>query len=517
MPILKLLYRWNLASAAAFGLILCGVAQAFSIYSTDSHITYTPTSSWSLLVEPGSSGCGSEFLLGARDGGGVTFTFPYTSTSWSWWGYQRSDGGVAQVCVDGANCYDFSYYNASTNGSESPRLLATIVGMSNAVHTISFTNIKDPAVNAYGQLTVDRFVLDSTNAAPTFPSNTAIYTVPLSLAYHAPLILGGHSPAVEVLLDFGASDAWVISNLCNSANCQGHNAYVPSSNFHNLSIKDTEAYGDGGPGSTFVTWRVEDSLTFGSITIPQTTFGAAVQIPSGQNVDGNFGMAKSGYAHCSGGQYNNFVENMYQQGIIKNPVVAFYQLDGTENVPAGVTSQASIGGLDANKFTGDVDWIPMDPQGMWVNPQSTRWVQLSSTSAWGDVTAHFTHPAIIFDTGDPGLLGVPHGDWLTLMSLLGAIGPDSNTNYRIPCESAMAFNFQGTQNRAYAFYLADMTTNTGGFCSPLANDSGNDTNWITGVPFLHEYYVAFHYSANLIGFATRNLALSAAGSSPYIS
>ncbi|EJU04501.1 acid protease [Dacryopinax primogenitus] len=374
-------------------------------------------------------------------------------------------------------------------------------------------------------MTVDRFIVDVSNhsagrpTAPIFPANTVLSTVPLQLSYIAPITLGGNEPALEVLLDAGAPDVWVDSVFCTGTNCNGHNKYHPGPKFVNLSIKDTEIYGGGGPDETFITWRVNDSVTFGDITIPTTTLGAAVRIGPDQSYDGNFGIAKAYYAQCSYSNiYPNFVENMYLQGIIKNPVIAFYQLDGSESVPSGVVSQASIGGLDANKFTGQVDWIPMGPQFMWTNPTSTRWVQASPSATVQDATEEFNHPAITFDTGDPGLLGLPHDDWVTLMSLLGAEGPDSNGNYLIPWESTMTWNFYGSQMRNYTFNLADTTTDNGsGFCNPSANDAGDTTNWITGAPFLHQYYIAFHYAANLMGFATRNLGASAAHSSPYFS
>ncbi|EJU04520.1 acid protease [Dacryopinax primogenitus] len=593
---------------------------AFTVFSTDPRITYSPASSWDLLREPGSTGPGSYFLLGPRNNGVVTFTFPQPSTTFQWWGwgYQRSDGDVAQICIDGGACQEYSYYNASTNGSENPRLLANIDGLSNSIHMIVMTNIEDQSVNAFGQMTVDRFILDnyepsggryivfSTDSevihspssswsvldepgsagcgtqfllgarnngvvkvtfpcsffissscfiftfwlrsvhsaamvgvptfrwrlgtavdrfvlggsilAPTFPSNTFISSVPLGFAYHAPMILGGNTPALEVLLDFGHPNVWVISDLCNSNNCAGHNKYVRGPGFQTLSIQDTAIYGNGGPDDTLVSWRVTDSVTWGDNTIAKTTFGASVEIPTSESLDGNFGMAKSAYAKCNGGEYNNFLENMYMQGDVVNAVIAFYQLDGSEGVPPGVSSEGSIGGLDANKFTGEVDWNQMNPQGQWESPACQRIVQASSFSSAIDATDLFNHPILLFDTGDPGLLTLPHDDWLILMSLLGAQGPDSNGNYLIPCESTMTWNFYGSQNRDYTFDLADTSSNNGnGFCNPLANDGGSIPTWVTGTPCFYKYYLAFHYTANMMGFAERNLGASAAESNPYIS
>lgn len=39
---------------------------------------------------------------------------------------------------------------------------------------------------------------------------------------------------------------------------------------------------------------------------------------------------------------------------------------------------------------------------------------------------------------------------------------------------------------------------------------------LMGAPFLHSYYLIFHYQANLMGFATKNVAASAATSAVLI-
>jgi hypothetical protein len=174
--------------------------------STDSHFTYAPASSWSILSVTGSSGCGSEFLLGPRNPGIVTFVFPQASTLFQWWGYQRSDGGKASICVDGATgsaCSTANYFNASTDGSEPPRLLFSMTGLSNFPHTVIITNIADPTFNnQFGQLTVDRITISGTSAEGTPPLNaagTTIIEVPMTFSYRIPLTLGGHSPPLNGL------------------------------------------------------------------------------------------------------------------------------------------------------------------------------------------------------------------------------------------------------------------------------------------------------------------------------
>ncbi|EJU04507.1 hypothetical protein DACRYDRAFT_105564 [Dacryopinax primogenitus] len=178
-----------------------------------------------------------------------------------------------------------------------------------------------------------------------------------------------------------------------------------------------------------------------------------------------------------------------------HPVIVLLE---TANMAMDRTTIINLG--MAMKFTGAVDWIPIGTQFMWTNPASTRFVQASSSSS-----------ATLTSSGSP------HDDWLVLMNLLGAQGPDSAGNYLIPCGSQMTWNFAGTEGRNYTFSLIQDGTNDGtGFCQPAANDAGDTTNWITGVPFLDQYYIAFHYEANTVGFATRNLGASAASSAPFI-
>jgi hypothetical protein len=66
--------------------------------------------------------------------------------------------------------------------------------------------------------------------------------------------------------------------------CAGHSAYyTPSTTpFFNFSIEDDTFYGEG---SEFQSWRVNDSVTFGTVTnlLP---FGAAFNLAGQQPLDG---------------------------------------------------------------------------------------------------------------------------------------------------------------------------------------------------------------------------------------
>lgn len=140
----------------------------------------------------------------------------------------------------------------------------------------------------------------------------------------------------------------------------------------------------------------------------------------------------------------------------------------------------------------------MTNDSMWISPGNTRWASAGEGTPVQDLTSQFTRTQLTFDTGtyvpnspeissehgssvqigDPGLLGLPTDDWLTLIEAIGARGPDSSGKYLFPCSSTMTWNFHGTQGKNYTFNLADTTSDDGnGFCKPLANDAGDTTNW----------------------------------------
>ena len=125
---------------------------------------------------------------------------------------------------------------------------------------------------------------------------------------------GGTGKIVDVLLDTGASGAWVIWSGCTETVCTSghipslfahayspvvltanHNTYTPSTTgFSNSTKQHNLSYGAGGPDNTLGTWRVNDTLAFGNVTLNGATYGAAYSLPSGgeNGLDGNFGMAK---------------------------------------------------------------------------------------------------------------------------------------------------------------------------------------------------------------------------------
>lgn len=511
-------------------VVLSCAAQNFTINVPpfdSSSVTLSPANSWATIDANGALSGGAVFLTANQDQGQVTFVFPTPSQTFQYWAYPRSGGGLASVSIDGVTVGQADFFGHGTTGNEPPMLVFSVDNLTNGVHTVVITNLLDPRVGHFDQLNVAKFVLNGPIPSPrptppSFPSNTHLAEGPLEFSYHVFLALGADSPlnggsghTVDVLFDTGASAAWVDWVGCADPDCGGsHHRFTPSSqHFRNLSIQDT-LFG------SIQTWRVNDTMTLGSLSIPDSTFGAAFVLDA-ESLDGNFGMAKS---YCNGQlcvSYPNFIENSFEQGLLAAPALSFYQLAPDDQPASGVSSKVAVGGVDRNKFTGSMDWIPLTADSMWQVPWSRRFV--SSAAGTVDATLQFNHEIMTFDTGDPGLLGIPSDDWLTLTALIGAF-QDSGGNWLFPCAARLVWNFNGSTNRNYTVVLSDQSTsvnvNGTNFCVPLANDSGNVQNWITGAPFLDQFYISFYYGQRGIGaslgFGTKNLGATAATSSPVV-
>lgn len=284
---------------------------------------------------------------------------------------------------------------------------------------------------------------------------------------------------------------------CTDPNCVGHNLYTPSSSFFNSSLVDGIYYGDGS--ESFQSWRVNDTLAFGALTI-QTTFGAAFAIgvyAGVQDVDGNFGIAKSYWYGGKCSLYPNFIELAAINGQIKAPVISWYevsdwapvitlivtdtivdcQLSSTDNAAPGLTSVAQIGGVDRNKYTGSIDWVPMTPYSMWQSPSQTRTVR--RTSGGAVIPTYFQHQIITFDTGDPYALWLPTDDFNIIVGAVGGF-KDGSQNWFFPCGSTLTLNMNGSQGRNYVVALADPTQPyvwNSAYCAAIPYDAGATDNW----------------------------------------
>jgi hypothetical protein len=374
-----------------------------------------------------------------------------------------------------------------------------------------------------------------------------------------------------VVLDAGAGgSSWAVWDACTEGDCAGHNKYQPSNghDFYNFSILDAPSFGAGT--SHFESWRVNDTFQFGDTAgnpVTPVTFDAAYSLDGPEDVDGNFGSMlfadlfyiylyesfrtryRKKFLHLRGMcNIHEFCgRRVFERSYIKPSVIILSgmrrvmvlstsaencissKLNDFDNIAPGLTSVAQLGGVDKNKYTGEIDWIPMTQDSWWIAYDVTRTISTSSGSA--PVTVDFNERRVIFDTGDGGLAGIPTDDWNFLINAAGATYDDDG-NWWFPCDSTMSMALNGSQGVIYTVPLGDINNVAeydSSMCAATMNSMGQGPNWcaflrfirsemivllalvrrIMGLPFFSNYYMIFHYEANMMGLAAKNLGASA--------
>lgn len=321
-----------------------------------------------------------------------------------------------------------------------------------------------------------------------------------------------------MLIDCGGQDGYVAWIGCTDPNCDGHNRYTPGPSYVNFTASEELCYEGVGfnPGDDCIFgWKGNDTLVWDSLTTPMT-IDAIYSTNVDQPTDGNLGVAKSYWygGRCVG--YVGFVEQAYAAGKIKNPVLSWYivrrrrvfdmfvlytefpahcQVAPEDNAASGVSSVAQLGGVDTNKYTGEIDWVPMDASWRWQSPSQVRTIR--ATTDGPEVPFTWSGDSILFDTGHPrkcchaseppmrnGLsccpadfFSPPPDDWAQLTIALQAIQDFENDGgaWFFPCDSTLTLMMHGSQSREYVIPLADPTqpySQVEGYCLATGNDEG---------------------------------------------
>jgi saccharopepsin len=197
----------------------------------------------------------------------------------------------------------------------------------------------------------------------------------------------------KVVLDTGSSNLWVPSQDCNSIACYLHSKYDhSSSSTYKKNGSEFEIRYGSGSLSGYVS---QDVFQIGDLKVKNQDFAEATSEPGLAFAFGRFdGILGLGYDTISVNKIVPPFYNMIDQGLVDEPVFAFYLSDTNE----GSESVATFGGIDKGHYTGELVKIPLRRKAYWE-------VDLDAIT-FGKDTAELDDTGVILDTGT-SLIALP--------------------------------------------------------------------------------------------------------------
>ena len=327
--------------------------------------------------------------------------------------------------------------------------------------------------------------------------------------YYGKITLGNPGQSFNVIFDTGSSDLWVPGSACPLMSCGLHSKYDSSdSRSYVKSGTDFHTTYGSGPVSGH---QSKDNLDLGGLIIKQQEF-AEVTDASGLGFayllgrfDGVLGLA---FPQLSVNKVPTPFSNVISQKLTSNAVFSFYlgNADGEQG-------ELVIGGTDPNRYTGDINWIPIKNATYWeitlqiiyLNPFNT----ISGSSSTVPVIDEpsgipFIYQKAIVDSGTSMIAG-PFAQVEFIALLLGATN-FLDGKYLISCDPAglpdLVMRING---ESYSLSPAEYIISTGTVCmlALMAKEVPAPLGplWIIGDVFMRKYYTIFDVANEQVGFA----------------
>lgn len=312
----------------------------------------------------------------------------------------------------------------------------------------------------------------------------------LNAQYFSTIALGQPPQEFKVVLDTGSSNLWIPSKDCTSIACYLHSKYDHSDS---VSYKQNGSdfsitYGSGSVAG----YISQDTLQLGDLEIKKQLFGEATSEPGLAFAFGKFdGILGLGFPRIAVNGISPPIQNAYEQGLLDEPVFAFYLGDDKSD------SEAVFGGIDENHYTGDMVKLPLRRKAYWE-------IALDSITL-GEQTAEMDKTGAIVDTGT-SLITFPS----TMAELINAeIGAKKGYNgqYSIDCSKRdslpdLTFTLTGYNFTISAFdYILEVQGSCISAIASLDVPEPAGPLVILGDAFLRRYYSVYDFGNDVVGLA----------------
>ncbi|BGO92388.1 hypothetical protein NBRC10512_005073 [Rhodotorula toruloides] len=302
------------------------------------------------------------------------------------------------------------------------------------------------------------------------------------------------TPAKSFILDFdtGSSDLWVTSSGCNSAACNTHSKYDPSSSSSSQLVAGKTlslTYGDGSSTKGTV---YTDTVSVAGLSATSQTLGAATALTSDFQNDPYDGLLGMAFASISTLGANPFFQTLVAQDKVSALQFSFYL--------ANSGSELYLGGLNSALYqAGSTKWYPVTSQ--------SYWLLASQANVGGNAVSSVGTFNAIIDTGT-SVIVAPTQAAAAFWAAVPGSGTYGSGYYTYPCATPPDVSFSFGPSFAEQWAVSSESLNLGRVSSGsdrcvgavVGADIGINA-WILGDAFLENTYASFDVSTNSVGFS----------------
>ncbi|EMD36748.1 hypothetical protein CERSUDRAFT_51190 [Gelatoporia subvermispora B] len=337
-------------------------------------------------------------------------------------------------------------------------------------------------------------------------SAASVFNVPVInevVSYVATVGVGTPATDYSLIVDTGSSNTWVGAGK----------AFEESSSTKSTGQEVAVTYGSG----FFIGEQFTDTVTIGSLVIPNQGIGAALISEGFEGVDGILGIGPVDLTEDTlfpdeTTTIPTVTDNAFSQGLISAHEVGIsFEPTTTDTSTNG---ELTFGGTDSSKFTGSITLVPIT-----TTSPANEFVGIDQSITYGTAgTSILTSTAGIVDTGTTLLLIATDAIDRYVDAVGASSEPDEATGlFTISAENfanleSLFFNigdtsFEFTPNAQ--IWPRALNTAIGGnddtiylVAGDIGSDTGSGLDFINGMVWLERFFFVFNAGSSQAGFAT---------------
>lgn len=301
------------------------------------------------------------------------------------------------------------------------------------------------------------------------------------------MLIGSNQTPIEMLLDTGAGNSWVMGSMCTSTPCTQHKTFGPADSTTYTPLDGDSfsvQYGTGSVSGTLA----NDTISFAGLKL-EMTLGIANQTSSDFSsypMDGILGLSQL----QTDGQ-PSFLATLVDAKLLQSNVFGVSisrSGDGPNN------GEINFGAPDTSRYSGSLSYTSVTSNG------EADWAIPMDSIGWNGKDSGITGRTAYIDTGTSFIFCEPE-DAKSLHQLIsGSELQSDGATWHVPCDTTdpVQVTFSGV---TYSISSEDWVgPSTDGVCtSNIYGQPVVDNGWLLGDTFLKNVYAVFDVDQNRVG------------------